>query len=130
MESFKNFYFGEHELREQDDIIRIVTRSKSYNNNDQETLRDAKILQLNSNRNQRSWLVRTNCRLYKILDDRRKPDAIINWSRTLSRIQGAHVTVDGKKENIWYIRFSFRTKRRYIVKKSLVTIDKVNEFMN
>lgn len=129
MESFKNFFFGEHELRGESDIIEIVTRSKSYHKGEPETLRGAKALQLNSSHNQRSWLVRTNYRLYKLLDDRRKPDTIINWSRSLTEIRGASVTVDEEKGTIWYIRFSFRPKRRYILKKTLCTIEKVNNFM-
>lgn len=127
--SFNNFYFGEHALRSADEIVEVVCRAKSFNDKAPETLLDAKTLLLFKSSDQQSWLVRTNCRLYKLIDDRRKPDTIINWSRSLQEIRGAQVILDENKSNFSYIRFSFRPNKRYLMSDDICSITAIMNFI-
>ncbi|MCY0095050.1 hypothetical protein [Hoeflea ulvae] len=69
-----------------DQIRNVITQSVNYPSHDGTDPARARALLLFQTSVQQTWLVRTERRLYCILDDRRKPTAHINWSMAMSEI--------------------------------------------
>ena len=60
---FKNMYFGLRDFKDKEEIIKYVKKSKNFKKVPDETLNNARALQLYETKNQKSWLVRTNRRI-------------------------------------------------------------------
>lgn len=71
----------------------VITQSLNYSSHDGTAPAAARALLLFQTSTQQTWLVRTERRLYCILDDRRKSSPHINWSMAT-----ADIVADGKLE--------------------------------
>lgn len=120
MDKFKEFYFGDRSKFDRYSIIESVRNSNSFNRSGDETTSNAKALLLWEAKYQNSWIVRTNARVYKILDDVRKERPIINWSRSITLFKGEDLfsTIDYKK-NTGKIIFKHKPNKEYRYSKRL-----------
>jgi uncharacterized secreted protein with C-terminal beta-propeller domain len=84
MISFKDFIAGKRDFKDKDQIAKQVTKSKNFK--DDEDIAHAKVVELFENSNQKTYLIKTNKRLYKILDDRRKEEPMVNWSVKVEKL--------------------------------------------
>lgn len=131
MSRFQEFYFGERSKADRFQIIEFVRNSKSYNKSGTETTSDAKAILLWEAKYQNSWLVRTNERIYKILDDIRKDRPIINWSRNINLFQGVDVinTIE-YKPNTGKIIFKHKPDKEYRYSKKLFFNKNIDRVIN
>ena len=120
MSKFQKFYFGERSKADNYQIIESVKKSKAYNKSGNESTSDAKALLLWDAKYQNSWLVRTNERIYKMLDDIRKDRPIINWSRKIERFKDDDIVfaIDYKL-NTGKIKFKHKPHKEYRYSKKL-----------
>lgn len=120
MDKFKEFYFGDRAKFDRSAIIESVKNSKSFNRSGDETTNNAQAILLWEAKYQNSWLVRTNARVYKILDDIRKERPIINWSRSISLFKGDDIvhTIE-YKINTGKIIFKHKPHKEYRYSKKL-----------
>ena len=120
---FKNEYFGLRDFKDKEEIIKYVNKSKNFKKAPDENLNNARALQLYETKNQKSWLVRTNKRIYRILDDRRKNKPVINWSSKISEITDENnqikMEIKDYKRNTGKIVFEHRPNKEYLYSKKL-----------
>lgn len=122
--SFAEFYYGLRPANSRDDIILSVQRSPNFRKHDSsETINGADAMLLFEIDSRASWLVRTNARIYKIIDDRREELPTINWSVSLEQAKRGEVEVINSKRSdvgrLWKVSFSFRQGRQYLVDPKL-----------
>lgn len=91
--SFQDFYFGRRPWLSEDEIKEAVRTSVNFNRSGGESLSAAKALLLREVGDSRSWLVRTNRRLYRLTENRVQERTKINWSTPLAKAQGQEVQV-------------------------------------
>jgi len=84
MISFKDFIAGKRDFKDKNEIAKQVTKSKNFK--DGEDIAHVKVVELFENSNQKTYLIKTNKRLYKILDDRRKEEPMVNWSVKVEKL--------------------------------------------
>lgn len=131
MSRFQEFYFGERSKVDRFQIIESVRNSKSYNKSGTETTSDAKAILLWEAKYQNSWLVRTNERIYKILDDIRKDRPIINWSRNINLFQDVNlVNAIEYKPNTGKIIFKHKPYKEYRYSKKLFFNKNIDRVIN
>ena len=122
MKRFKDFLKGLRDHYELNEIIKHVKSSKNYDKSNSESLNNAKALLLHVTQNQRSWLVKTNKRLYKILDDIRDEKPQINWSKKISEIYSdgeAKFVISSHSEKNGKIVFHHKPEKKYLYSKIL-----------
>jgi hypothetical protein len=76
---------GYREFCSEYEIRRRIERSKNFNANC-ESFENAKSLLIFQTTKQQTWLVSTDLRLYCVLDDRRKPEARLQWSEPKNQL--------------------------------------------
>ncbi len=80
-----DLYRGLRPFAELNEIISTVKRSK-YFNSVNEDINNATKIQLLDTSQQRTYLVSTGERIYKIVDDRRSNSPKIQWSRKINKV--------------------------------------------
>jgi len=112
---FKDFYFGKRELLNIPDIIKAVQKSINYNKDNDEKLDNANAILLYEKPDRRSWIVKTNKRVYKILDDKTKGRPIINWSEEAQKFNKMvnNVVVKYRKEALGLLEFPNKPNKKY-----------------
>src|ERR1017187_5419664 len=115
--TFADFYYGLRPFYPLEKIIDYCRNSKAYvPEMIAENLRSAKALLLFENGTRRSWLVRSDVHLYKLIDDKKEEKPTINWSVDLQVAQESDVTVVSSGNVAqWKIAFGFRSGKKYIV---------------
>ena len=88
--NLKDIYIGYRPFSSDEELISAITNSKRFDAS-MENIRQAVKIQLYDTEKQRTHLVSTGKRVYKVLDDRRLEHPKIVWSRGLDKI------FDGKK---------------------------------
>lgn len=117
--SFSEFYYGRRKRLSAEDIILFCESSKRFDSKN-EKLSDAGALLLYEGETLSSWLVRTNIRLYKLIDDSTKESPVINWSVPLTDAQKGEVTaIPGRSSGTGKLSFSFREGKTYIYEPKL-----------
>ena len=133
MVSLSDFILGLREWLKKEEVIQFIHHSVNYNKGGGETLNGAKAILLNVNTNQQSWLVKTNKRIYKILDDKRKPKALINWSikkeKLINRPNQQDYTIHPYKKGIDKIIFNAKPDKEYSLNKKLFINNSFDEVM-
>ncbi len=123
MGEISEYLLGLRECLNKDQIIQFVRNSINFDKGGGETLNGAKAILLFTNSNQQSWLVKTNKRFYKILDDRRKPKPIFNFSakkeKILDRSNQPKLNLNPYKKDFSKVIFSFRPDKEYLIDKKL-----------
>ena len=123
MVKISEFLLGLRENLDKDGVIEQVKNSINFNKDGDETLEGAKAILLFTNSNQKSWLVKTNKRFYKILDDKRKPKPVINWSEKSENLfdenEKPKLNLNPYKKDINKIIFGFKPGKEYLVDKKL-----------
>jgi len=120
MSQFREFYFGERSKADKSQIIESVKNSNSYNKSGIEEISNAEAILLRESKYQNSWLVRTNKRIYKVLDDIRKEGTTINWSRSIEKFnKSQNVNVMDYKPNTGKIVFKHKLDKEYRYSKKL-----------
>lgn len=122
--SFAEFYYGLRVAYQLDDILALIEKSPNFAKYDPtETTKGAQALMLFDIGARTSWLVRTNKRIYKVLDDRRDDRPTINWSISAESARNSEVHVLSSKQTssgkLLRIAFSFRPGREYLVDPKL-----------
>lgn len=122
--TFAEFYYGLRAAYAAEDIINFVETSAKYRQDDAgETTDTAEALLLFEIGARSSWLVRTNSRLYKLIDDRKEDQPTINWSVSIATAQASDVRVVASKTTsngkLFKIEFGFRQGREYLVDPKL-----------
>jgi hypothetical protein len=119
--TFAEFYYGLRAPCTPEEIIRLVRSSRRYTQD--ETTEDARALLLFEVGVRASWLVSTNLRLYKLMDDRREATPIVNWSVSLDQARESGVRVICqrllKSGKFLKIEFGFREGKYYLVDPKL-----------
>ena len=85
MSGLKSLLLGWREFRSREEIAGYIVNSVNFDRAT-ESPESAKTLLLFQTSKQRTWLVATRERVYCILDDVRKPEPHINWSRPRRQI--------------------------------------------
>lgn len=134
MQKFREFYFGTRSKFDRYQIIECAKNSKSFNKSGNETVKDAIAILLWESKNQNSWLVRTNERIYKIIDDIRKERPIINWSRSITLFKETNfIETSDYKLHTGKIKFLHKPEKEYRYSKKLFfnknVIDGITDFI-
>lgn len=116
---FSDFYYGLRPLLDESKIKDYCKKSRHFDSK-HENIINSKTLILFSGEERKSWLVRTNLSIYKLLDNRREPNPLINWAIALSEISDFEVFVEPRsKGRLHSLKFSFRDGKDYLVDPSL-----------
>lgn len=134
MQKFREFYFGTRSKFDRYQIIECAKNSKSFNKSGNETVKDAIAILLWESKNQNSWIVRTNERIYKIIDDIRKERPITNWSRSISLFKETNlIEISDYKLHTGKIKFLHKPEKEYRYSKKLFfnknVIDGITDFI-
>ena len=134
MDNISEYLLGLRENLTKDEVIQFVSKSINFNKGGGETLDGAKAILLFTNSNQNSWLVKTNKRIYKILDDKRKPKPIINWStqkeKVMDDLNQPKINLNPYKKDLGKIKFDFKPDKEYLVDKKLFSNIGFDEVLN
>lgn len=120
-ENLRTFYSREK-------IIDHVTNSVNFNkhlNEAEETLDNAVAILLFESSKQKSWMVGTNFRIYKILDDRRQDTPQINWSKKIVALMNKETKklvykLGDYKDSLSKVKFPHRDKEYLVSKRFFV----------
>ena len=118
---FSDLYSGLRDFSDDDEIVSAEERSKNFDA-ESENLRNATKIQLFDTSTQRSYLVSTGKRVYKILDDRRLDRPKISWSRKIDQIfdgQNFKGTLKARSERSYNLIVDAAPKRNNLVSKKL-----------
>jgi len=116
---FSDFYYGLRPALSESEIKNYCKKSR-YFDQEKESVRDAKTLLLFSSDEKKSWLVRTNIRVYKLMDNRRESHPLINWAIMLSEAARTDVKVKPRgRGGFAVLNFSFKEGKDYIVDPAL-----------
>lgn len=116
-----DLYSGQRPFSNDKEIISTVKRSK-YFNADEENLSRAKKIQLLDTSRQRTYLISTGKRIYKVLDDRRSDRPKLTWSRTIDKVfMGGQLkaTLESRNERSYNLVFDASPDRMNLVSKKL-----------
>lgn len=83
--NLRDIYYGYRPFSSEEEIIATVKTSKFFDENT-EDIKKAKKIQLFETIKQRTFLVATSKRIYKIVDDRRFDKPKLSWSRKINLI--------------------------------------------
>ncbi len=116
-----DLYSGQRPFSIDEEIILTVKRSKYFNENE-EDLSKAKVIQLLDTSKQRTYLISTIKRIYKVLDDRRSDRPKITWSRKIEKVfdgQTLKATLKPRSERSYKLVFEASPDRLNLVSKKL-----------
>lgn len=117
----KDLYSGLRPFSYDKEIIPTVKRSKYFDANE-EDLSKAKKIQLLETSKQRTYLISTGKRVYKVLDDRRSERPKITWSRKIEKVfegRKLKATLEPSSERCYNLVFDASPDRRNLVSKKL-----------
>ena len=80
----KDFFDRDHKFYDEKEIKGIIRTSKNYSS--EENTDSAEALLIFKTSKQRTWLIATDKRLYCVLDDYRKPQPSVMWSKKRDNI--------------------------------------------
>ncbi len=85
MANVYEWIMGRREFLSEEEVLGWVQRAGQFDAKEEST-EDARLMLLFETRQQHTWLVRTERRIYNILDDIRKPEPHLNWVMELEDI--------------------------------------------
>lgn len=124
-----DLYSGQRPFSNDEEIISTVKRSKYFNENE-EDLTKAKKIQLLDTSKQRTYLISTEKRIYKVLDDRRSDHPKITWSRKIDKVFEGHTlkaNLESRSERSYNLVFDASPDRLNLVSKKLFANIKFDE---
>lgn len=116
-----DFYSGQRPFSTDNEIVSTVKSSK-YFNAINEDLSKAKKIQLLDTSKQRTYLISTKERIYKVLDDRRSDHPKITWSRKIDKVFEGHTlkaSLEPRSERSFNLVFDASPDRLNLVSKKL-----------
>lgn len=116
-----DLYSGERPFSSDEKITSTVKWSKYFNAND-EDLTKAKKIQLLDTSKQRTYLISTKKRIYKVLDDRRSDRPKIKWSREIGKVfegKTFKASLEPHSERSFNLVFNVSPERQNLVSKKL-----------
>ena len=116
-----DLYSGQRPFSSDEEIILTIKRSKYFNENE-EDLSKARKIQLLDTSKQRTYLISTDKRIYKVLDDRRSDLPKITWSRKIEKVFDGHTlkaTLEPRSERSYKLVFDASPDRLNLVSKKL-----------
>jgi len=116
--SFENFFFGKRDFKSKQNIIEWVKKSPQFNI-ENENLDKTKAILLYKTTNRSSWIVKTNRRVYKIIDDRFKKSPIINWSISIEEFNKLKIQTIPIKNGLGQIIFPNKIGKKYYFDENL-----------
>jgi|GEM_PF-4971106 hypothetical protein len=125
--NFRDFYFGYRGLKNFNDEqeLRNVLVNSKYFNKDQEIVNPSSKMLLFAENDIKSWLIKTNKRVYKVYDDKKKERPIINWSLDLDSFQklldNDKIFIKDKNDQYGYLIFGNKPDKKYKFEKDLCT---------
>lgn len=120
---FNDLYSGQRPFSNDEKIISTITRSKYYDANN-ENLSNVTKIQLLDTSKQRTFLISTGKRIYKVLDDRRSEHPKLTWSKKINKVfdgnklKGKLIT---KSDRSYNLIFDASPDRMNLVSKKLFT---------
>jgi len=93
-----------------DDVKKLVTTSVNYKNEDTDKARTLLLFRTST---QQTWLIATSLRLYCALDDRRKPNATIQWSMPIAEARTATISEREYRDRTGLLDIGKRTNWLY-----------------
>ena len=108
-------YFGLREFHNKNQIVKFAANSKNFNIDGKESIENADALLILSFDELKTWLVVTNRRIYRIVDNLRAKKPRIAWSVALRRIDLNRKLAKTIPINKFtgQVRYSFWDKRNY-----------------
>lgn len=117
----RDLYSGQRPFSNDEEIISTVKRSK-YFDSGEEDLSKARKIQLLDTSKQRTYLISTGKRIYKVLDDRRSERPKITWSRKIDKVfegRDLKATLETRNERTYNLSFNALPDRMNLVSKEL-----------
>jgi hypothetical protein len=93
-----------------DDVKKLVATSVNYEGEDPN---EARTLLLFTTSTQQTWLIATSRRLYCALDDRRKPNATVQWSMPIVEARTAAISKKEYRDRTGLLDIGKRTNWLY-----------------
>nr|VFK27903.1 MAG: hypothetical protein BECKMB1821G_GA0114241_103128 [Candidatus Kentron sp. MB]VFK31789.1 MAG: hypothetical protein BECKMB1821I_GA0114274_10277 [Candidatus Kentron sp. MB]VFK75564.1 MAG: hypothetical protein BECKMB1821H_GA0114242_10267 [Candidatus Kentron sp. MB] len=125
----RELYKGYRPFSDEVSVISTVKSAKAFDA-EREDISKAKKVQLLSTLKQRTYLVSTGKRIYKILDDRRLKRPKVVWSRRVDELFKDHnleATLVSRNEDIFNLVINAAPDKRNLVSKDLFANIDFNE---